>query len=153
MKFGMDKIWLTIVVSWWVILLAGLVYYSGPHITNPIIIGLIIFFIFEILEVLLGTNLMLTDKEFFRTDYFIRKRKISLQNITGLRYASTWKLGQHHLRSLVIDGIVNGQPKLIDMPNNGFAEKNLAAIATELKRRSPSIKVDKHVEELIKKYS
>ena len=152
-NFRMDPVWLTIVVSFWSFMLVFLLFYAGPHLFTPIIMGCIAFLSFEILEVLFGTYLTLSDTEFSRTDYFFRKRKISIGDVTGIRYAPTWKLGQQSLRSLVIDGVQDGESKYIDLPNNGFAEKNLAKIATELKRRNPSIKVDEYVNALIKKYA
>lgn len=148
----MDPVWLTIVVSGWSIMLVMFVIVIGGHWNEPIAIGCMAFLILAILDVLFGTYLTLNEREFFRTDYFFRKRKIGVADITGMRYAPTWKLGQQNLRSLVIDGTENGLPKFIDLPNNGFAEKNLAKIAAELKRRNPSIRVDEHVEKLIKKY-
>jgi len=151
-KFRMDPVWLTIVVSCWSGILLILVFSAGPYWSDPLVIASAAFFILAILDVLFGTYLTLNGREFSRTDYFFRKRKIGITDITGMRYAPTWKLGQQSLRSLIVDGIENGQPKYVDIPNNGFAEKNLAKIASELKKRNPSIKMDEHTGALIKKY-
>jgi len=147
----MDPVWKFIVIPLLLVIIHPVFFKPSLLLEEPWVAFAFLFFVFVILDILFGTYLAVSDKEFSRVDYFIRKKRISLTSIRNIRYVPTWKFGQT-MRSLVVEGYAGQEQKLIDVPNNGFAERNLAKIASELKRRNPSINVDEHTTELIKKY-
>lgn len=133
--------------------ISAIVGHGDFRITDPIIILFIGFPLFVLVTSTYGTyaDLDETRRVLSRTNGFVDKKILKLNEIKELKYQPTWKVGSSN-RSLYVIGVHNGLQKIIDFPNLGFSEKTIAQIARDLKAVIPALRTDPETEALIEKY-
>jgi hypothetical protein len=126
---------------------------GGPHITDPFVLFLALFWVLVVCDLFFGSYAELDEinQSLSRVNGFVWKKSLGFDQIKELKYQPTWKVGTAN-HSLYVIGVNNGQEKIIDFPNLGFAERTIAKIARDLKSAIPTLHTDSHTDTLISKY-
>jgi hypothetical protein len=113
-----------------------------------------VFWVTFICSLMLGTYAELDKSHatFSRTNAFVWKKSLRLDEIKELKYEPTWKIGTVN-RSLYVIGVHGSSQSIIEFPNLGFSEKTIAKVARDLKSSISNLRVDSFTDALIAKYS
>jgi hypothetical protein len=135
-------------------LISAIIGHGSFNPADPFIISIFVFWLAFICSFMFGTYAELdrTREIFSRTNAFVWKTSLRLDEIKELKYRPTWKVGTAN-RSLYVIGVHNGSQKIIDFPNLGFSEKTIAAIARDLKGEVRNLRIDSFTEALLAKHS
>lgn len=103
--------------------------------------------VFVSLDVIFGIFVTVDESKICRTDYFFWKKCVSIENIETIIFPATFVVGSENRTLTIIANEVEGY-KQITMSNPAFHKKTLVKIILDLKRHSPSIKLDEFAEAL-----
>jgi hypothetical protein len=115
-----------------------------------VMVGAFIFITFLFVDLMYGTYLSLENNTFSRTDYFLIKKKLKLNEIEIIRYQPTYGSGRE-FSSLYIFEKSRSKAAFI-MTNIWFKEEILSGLVKDLKQINPNIRLDDETKSLIKKY-
>jgi hypothetical protein len=113
-------------------------------------LGTALFLLFSFLVLRFGTRCVLEKTEFYRVSYFVFKNRIPIDAIEKVLFRPTYGFGKD-VMSLWIVGNNNGWPRSIQMSELAYTRRVLADVVKTLLDANPHIKIEKDVEELLKK--
>jgi hypothetical protein len=108
--------------------------------------------LFYILFPAFGMFVSIDDRTLVRTDYFILKKQISINDISDIDYVPTFVAGKTN-RTLTIIARENETVKKITMSCPAFTERTLVEVINALKKSKPNIHVSTDAEVLLRKFA